>query len=414
MDENRLKFGVGVLVISAIGIGIILTFLFGAFPSIFNHDYSLSVVFPSAEGVGLNTKVVRDGVAIGRVANITLRDEGGVLITLTMDSDRPISHRYVPRIGSGNFVTGDAKIEFVPATQGQLASIYENDDQRMGELYTPGEFFNYGSKTESLFEMQSELSDTFKAIRVAGESIASAGESIDQLAKEVRQVVGGTDGQIDQVSKNAVAALEEFQAVMRGVRDIVENPEIKEGLESSAKQIPQLLKNAQKALVQTEDTFDSIKRAGQQFEKVGVVAEETVLSAKAAVERTEKSFGATIENAEKTFANLEQLTRPFADRGDEFASQILTTLARLDRTLAEVETFGKSLNNSNGTLKRFLEDDDLYFQIRRSVENVESATARIRPILDDVRIFSDKIARDPRQLGVRGALSKRPGGLGIK
>ena len=31
MDENRLRFGVGVLVISAIGIGIILTFLFGAF-----------------------------------------------------------------------------------------------------------------------------------------------------------------------------------------------------------------------------------------------------------------------------------------------------------------------------------------------------------------------------------------------
>ena len=34
MDENRLRFGVGVLVISAIGIGIILTFLFGAFPSV--------------------------------------------------------------------------------------------------------------------------------------------------------------------------------------------------------------------------------------------------------------------------------------------------------------------------------------------------------------------------------------------
>ncbi|KAA1259577.1 mce related protein [Rubripirellula obstinata] len=414
MDENRLKFGVGVLVISSIGIGIILTFLFGAFPSVFNDDYNLSVVFPSAEGVGLNTKVVRDGVAIGRVSDIELRDEGGVLITLTMDSDFPISHRYVPRIGSGNFVTGDAKIEFIPASQKQLASIYKDDQQRATELYTPDEFFNYGSKSESLFEMQNELTDTFDAIKEAGESIAMAGESVDALAKEMREVVGGTDGKIDQVSAGAVVALEEFQAVMRGVRELVENPQIRTGLESSAEQLPKLLANAQKALSQTEETFDSINAAGRQFEKVGVAAEETVLSAKSAVERTEKSLGNTVKNAEKTFANLEQFTRPFADRGDEYAGQVLQTLEGLERTLAQVEMFGRTLNNSDGTVKKLLEDDEIYYQVRRTVENIEAATARIRPILDDARIFSDKIARDPRQLGIRGAISKRPGGAGMK
>ena len=414
MDENRLKFGVGVLVISAIGIGIILTFLFGAFPSIFNRDYNLSVVFPSAEGVGLNTKVVRDGVAIGRVSDIELRDEGGVLMTLTMDSDFPISHRYVPRIGSGNFVTGDAKIEFIPASQTQLARIYKDDQQRAAELYTPGEYFNDGTKSESLFEMQNELTDTFDAIREAGDSIAMAGQSVDQLAKEMREVVGGTDGKIDQVSDSAVIALEEFQAVMRGVREIVENPQIKNGLESTAEELPKLLANAQKALAQTEKTFDSINRVGRQFEKVGIAAEETVLSAKSAVQRTEKSLTGTVENAEKTFANLAQFTEPFAERGDQYAAQILQTLAGLDRTLAEVETFGRTLNNSDGTVKKLLEDDEVYYQVRRTVENIEAATARIRPILDDVRIFSDKIARDPRQLGVRGAISKRPGGAGMK
>jgi phospholipid/cholesterol/gamma-HCH transport system substrate-binding protein len=414
MDENRLKFGVGVLVISSIGIGIILTFLFGAFPSVFNNDYNLSVVFPSAEGVGLNTKVVRDGVAIGRVSDIELRDEGGVLITLTMDSEFPISHRYVPRIGSGNFVTGDAKIEFIPASQTQLARIYKDDQQRAAELYTPDEFFNYGSKSESLFEMQNELTDTFDAIKEAGESIAMAGESVDQLAKEMRNVVGGTNGRIDQVSQGAVKALEEFQSVMQGVREIVENPQIKAGLESSAEELPKLLANAQRALSETEGTLESINRAGKQFERVGVAAEETVLSAKSAVEQTEKSLGNTVKNAEKTFANLAEFTQPFAEQGDDFAAQVLTTLAGLDRTLTQVETFGRTLNNSEGTVKRLLEDEELYYQLRRTVENIEAASARVRPILDDVRIFSDKIARDPRQLGIRGAISKRPGGAGLK
>ena len=35
MDENKLRFGVGVLVLSAIGIGVVLTFLFGGFSECF-------------------------------------------------------------------------------------------------------------------------------------------------------------------------------------------------------------------------------------------------------------------------------------------------------------------------------------------------------------------------------------------
>jgi hypothetical protein len=30
-------------------------------------------------------------------------------------------------------------------------------------------------------------------------------------------------------------------------------------------------------------------------------------------------------------------------------------------------------------------------------------------IVDDVRVFTDKIARHPEQLGVRGAIDRRPG-----
>ena len=92
----------------------------------------------------------------------------------------------------------------------------------------------------------------------------------------------------------------------------------------------------------------------------------------------------------------------------------MKSLVSLDHALVQVEAFGKSLNNSDGSLKRFLEDDDIYFQVRRTIENVEQASTKIRPILDDVRIFSDKIARDPRELGVRGALGKRPSGTGFK
>lgn len=417
MDENRLRFGVGVLVISAIAIGVILTFLFGAFPSILSQEYTLTFAIPSAEGISTNARVVRDGVAIGRVSAISLRDDGGVDVTLSMDSGRPISHTYVPRIGSGNFVSGDANIEFVKATPNQLTSIYNENEPILNQPWSDSEYYDLRDEnlsSPSLLDMSGDLGTTFAQINQAGQSLALAGESIRDVAEKVGELVDGSEGGMTAVSDQAVQTLEEFQGAIRGIRNIVEDPDIQADLKASIDALPGLLVDAQKALSRTEETLDSIGRAGKQFEQVGVAAEETVNVAKRAVENTEKSLGNTVRNAEQTFANLDQFTKPLADRGDELVTQALTTLSRLDKTLKEVESFSRTLNNSNGSLKRFLEDDELYYQVRRTIENIEEATSRVRPILDDVRIFSDKIARDPRQLGVRGAITKRPNSMGLK
>jgi phospholipid/cholesterol/gamma-HCH transport system substrate-binding protein len=93
---------------------------------------------------------------------------------------------------------------------------------------------------------------------------------------------------------------------------------------------------------------------------------------------------------------------------------VLVTFANLDNALNQVNEFGELINNSDGTLRKLIEDDEIYYQVKRTISNVETASARIRPILDDVRIFTDKFARDPGELGVKGALSKRPSGMGLK
>ncbi|TWU55284.1 MlaD family protein [Rubripirellula reticaptiva] len=412
MDENKLKFGVGVLVISSIGAAIILTFLFGAFPSVFNNEYSLNVAFESAEGIGLNTAVYRDGVQIGRVSKIRLQEEGGVLVSLAMDADQRLTHRYVPRIGSGNLVTGDSKLEFVRANPDSsiLPEEIRKDPKLLNAEFSDDEFLKYGSKTPSMFDMQNGIQSSVDAIQLAAQSISNAGESVNQLAIEVRQVVSGTDGRIDAVSQEAVEALEEFQGAIRDARAIIGNPKTRADLEASIAELPVLLRGARETLDATQETFKSFERVGVQFEKVGAIAEDAVESAK----KTVDGANGVIGNAEKTFANLEKFTEPFAARGDELAEQVLLTLGSVERTLAQVEVFAGALNNSNGTVKRLLEDDELYYQVRRTVENIEMATARIRPIMDDVRVFTDKIARDPRELGVRGALSKRPSGSGLK
>jgi small-conductance mechanosensitive channel len=112
--------------------------------------------------------------------------------------------------------------------------------------------------------------------------------------------------------------------------------------------------------------------------------------------------------------NIEKFTEPLGERGPELVEQVLNSFANLDATLQQITQFGDMVNNSDGSLRRLIEDDELYFQVKRTLGNIEQATVRVRPILDDVRIFTDKVARDPSQLGVKGALSTRPGGLGLK
>ncbi len=403
MDENRLRFGVGVLVISAIGIGIILTFLFGAFPSVLQREYTLSVVFPSAEGIGANTAVVRDGVRIGRVSSIDLRDEGGVLVTLSMDSAKTLPHNYVPQISPGNFVTGDAELEFVRASPEMLTRIFGSDTEIVTKPYTDGEFIDYGTKSESLFEMQNDLKATFESIRNAGVTIAAAAESVNTLATGVNNIVGGSESRFDEVADEAIKAMQEFQGAMEDIRSIVGNPQLQANLETTFAQLPIVLEDVQEALGSAQNTFDRFEKVGVQFEKVGEAAVDTVKGARS-----------TVESAQKAVQNIERFTDPLATNGDAIVQQIMQTLNKLDSTLTEVNSFASAFNNESGTVRRLLEDEDLYWQIRRTVENIEQATARVRPILDDVRIFTDKIARDPRQLGVKGALSSRPNGLGLK
>lgn len=492
MDDNKLRFGVGVLVIAAIGIGVILTFLFGAFPAILNREYELTVYFPSAEGINTNTPVLRDGVKIGRVSDIQLRDEGGVLLSLAMDAEFTMSHRYIPQIGIGSLITGDSKLEFRKAEPKELKQLFENDEDMIEQTYSDEEYFAYGQKLEDpfslLFGMEDELRTTFRSIRGAGDAVQDIGSSIQTLVRDVRGVIGLEDpsppsnrfpnqstllrgnghhlvttmppppewvtfparselhlasgntspGMVAQtvayqnqggfsrqaggatapgdagarpslldLQNQAVNTLQELQGAIRDARSILGNEQIRQGLADSVTRFPIVLDEATETLQTTQRTFESFAEVGVQLQQVGDVAEAALSELKDEAAETLQSFSATAKN-------VEAITEPLGRRSEELILAVLQSLANVDSALIQIDTFGQAVNTSDGTIRRLLEDDELYFEFRRTLENIEAATARVRPILDDVRVFTDKIARDPRQLGVRGALGKRPTGAGLK
>jgi phospholipid/cholesterol/gamma-HCH transport system substrate-binding protein len=124
---------------------------------------------------------------------------------------------------------------------------------------------------------------------------------------------------------------------------------------------------------------------------------------------TVKGISTTVDTADRNLRNLEGLTRPLGERGEEMVAQVDRTIGRLDDVLQQAAMFTKALNQSDGTLGKLVRDPKVYDDLAQAAANVNSITKELRPIVDDVRVFTDKIARHPEQLGVRGALDRRPG-----
>lgn len=417
MDETKLRFGVGVLVLSAIGVAVILTFLFGAFPTVLARNYTLTVDIDSAAGINTNTPVLRDGVRIGRVTKIQLRPEGGVQLTLAIDSNRQLSRAYVPKIGSSSLVTGDAKLEF----QRDLTLALENldgqaapgttpvprnrqwdppEEELLASFYGDGDYIRSSHTPDdplsAISGLENDMRETLQAVQRAGAAMENAGQSVNELAGSVRSIIGDNESNIRDVAANANRALTEFHDAMASIRAITDDPQLKTQLSEALRTLPGVLNEAEAALRGTRTTME-------RFDQVGVTAEEAL-----------GNVGDTVMTLQRTIGNIERFTEPLGDRGDEFAGQLFTTLTNLDAALNQINQLGDLVNNSNGSLRRLIEDDEIYYQVKRTLSNIEQASVRIRPILDDVRSFTDKVARDPGQLGVRGALNPRPAGLGIK
>ncbi len=415
MDENRLRFGVGVLVVAALGIAVILTFFFGAYPNLFAGRYTLTVFFPSAPGVGPETPVLKNGVRIGRVTDTKLLTGGepsnldGVVLTLEIEDQYPLKLDQVPRITSGSLITGAAQIEFVKATPNQLVRIFDGlgGSEANGQLdqaefalaeanISDGSHLRYGEVAKDPYEiltmiggLENDIRTTLATVQQAGQSIDSAGKSVDQLANQIQSIVGSDEGDLKKLTLRAGRAMEEFELALRDVRSVFGSPELQKAMRDSVQQFPQVLGNAQ-------ITLQSVQKAMEKFEEVGEEAKGVVSEAK------------------KTATNIAALTEPLAENGDELVAKLLNSIDNFDRTIVQIGDFGERLNNGDGTLRRLMEDDELYWQVKRVMDNIEGASVKIRPILDDVRVLSDKLARDPGQLGVRGALERRPPGLGLK
>ena len=353
MTDRVMQFRVGVMVLATAIIAGILVVLFGDLPSLVQASYPLRMSFADARGVAGGTPVRKNGILVGRVKSVTLDERGGVNVVADIDAYVPIYRDEVPRISST--ILGDAEIQLVP---GHIVPPRQRID--------PQEVLRGGVSRDPL----EAFTNLEPKLATALEALGQASDAVEKLSNNIDRMFMGGNDRFEKLVRKTESALDSFNTAMKNIDDVMGDPAAREDIKDTITALPEIVADLRK---------------------------------------TVQGIGATVDTADRNLRNLEGLTKPLGDRGTAMVAQIDRTIGRLDETLQQAALFTKALNESDGTLGKLVRDPQVYQDLAQAAAMVNKLTRELRPIVDDVRVFTDKIARHPEQLGVRGALDRRPG-----
>ena len=353
MNDRVMQFRVGVVVLATAIIAGILIVLFGDLPSLVQSTYPVKMSFTDARGIADGTPVRKNGILVGRVASVMLDERGGVSVVADIDSYVPVYRDEQPRIAAT--LLGDAEIQLVPVVI-RLPRQKVTEDELL-----------VGAVSRDPFEVFATLEPKLGS---ALESITEASTAVTKISGNLDRLLLSDDDTFGVLVRKTEKALDDFSMAMANINDVMGDPQARANLKQTLNDMPQVL---------------------------------------ADLRGTVQGMGTTLDTADRNLRNLEGLTRPLGERGAGMVAQIDVTIGRLDEVLQQAVFFTKALNESDGTLGRLVRDPRVYEDLAAAAANVKNLSRELRPILDDVRVFSDKIARHPEQLGVRGALDRRPG-----
>jgi phospholipid/cholesterol/gamma-HCH transport system substrate-binding protein len=328
--------------------------------------YTLYIRFPRAPGVAVGTPVRKSGISIGRVSEIEILDDATVRITTDIDAKQKVLTSEICKIASSS-VLGDPVLEFVLADT-DVKGVPLPDGAEIDGIVS-------GNPLEVLGNLEQDIKGALISIR-------GAGDEVRQTAQGLRGAFADEEDQLPRILQKTERALDQLNKSLQTVDNVLGDPEMQENLKRSLQDLPRFFDDARGTLAKANETFDGFQR--------------------------------TSERAERNLENLEKFTTPLSERGPALVDNIDGILANVNSLTEQLDELAGGFSEREGTIGKLLRDDTIYNRLDRSLANVEEITFRLRPIMEDVRIFTDKIARDPRQLGLKGALDKRPLGTGNK
>ena len=368
----------------------LMTAFFGKRPTInFGDDSQIQIRFQRAPGVKRNTPVLKNGIQIGRVTRFELvNQDREVEVTISLDRQRKIYTDEECRVQQ-RLVMGDTYLEFVKRLN------------FAGEIKEVDPAFPLVGKDTS--DLMSGITNIEGDLTRAIQNVAEAAEHLGSFMERISGVVG-TPEELKDWQTNFGAVVEETRQTMAsmkqttdGISRFVNDPAIQSNVRQVISDLPEVIQRSRE-----------------------LVGESTLFvhDARTLIEKGSISLDNLTAGLEKITRTLEVITK-IANQieGDvpEIVTAVKRSAIRLESLFSELTLIVENFRQADGTVKRLIRDPEAYEKLVATLDNVEKITDEIywmlrvdvKPIAHNVKILTDKAARDPAVF-IRNLLRKEP------
>jgi phospholipid/cholesterol/gamma-HCH transport system substrate-binding protein len=412
MNEQAIRFRLGIFVLGALLLLGVLIILFGGYPTYFKPSNHFTIMFDNAPGISAGTPVRRSGVKIGEVRKVTLEDDTGkVRIEISVDQDHTVRKQDEPTLVQG-LLGGDTSIDFVqrkladgkPAPDGAVEPGATLDGkvradagslvQQTAEVMPPAKqaleeakktIEHYDKLTPLLQEVLKEYRELGKTTRGAFPDFRRTNEELQLAARNWSKVGERFDVLLLNNEEKVVKALDRLQDTLKRLSDVFND--------ENQKNLSLTLKN--------------VRSGSDRLDKIAGSTEDLLKDSQAMLKRVNKS----LERSDEVLQNMEKITKPMAQRSEKILLNLEESTDKLNLILGDLRGLLQTAGRADGTLQRLLNDPTLYTNVSESTALLNRILPRVDRAMRDLEIFADKIARHPEALGLGGLV--RPG-TGLK
>ncbi|HZU38614.1 MAG TPA: MlaD family protein [Gemmataceae bacterium] len=430
MNEQAIRFRVGVFVLAALILLGVLIILFAGQPAFLRSQAEYSIILNDATGISPGTPVRRAGVRIGEVKRFDLDDATGkVKVIVAVDKDHPPMEGDEAVVARG-ILGGDTHIDLVPAPE-------EPAGKKLNQANGPPLIFLVAdpppSQPRKPLPPGTEIPSAPGA--AAGNLANQAATLIPPMQKTLAQMQKTLDD-YDRLTAEFNKAIREYTALARSVNQTIPavrqtNDQVRDAARSvnrlgdrldklvaaNGDKLTKALDNLNSSLGRINNTFNeenqrnlatSLKNAREGSERLLTVTKDTDALIQESRETIRRVNG-EILRTDAVLSNLQQATVPLAQRSASVMQNLDQGSVRFNAAMTSLQALLQGVGKPTGTLGLLLNDPTLYNNLNSAACMLDRILPRVDRMIKDLDVFADKIARHPESLGLGGVLRPSSG-----
>jgi phospholipid/cholesterol/gamma-HCH transport system substrate-binding protein len=425
MTDRALRFRLGLFVLAAIVLLGMLALWFGSVPGLFKSRHAFTITFADAPGLGPGSPVRRAGVRIGEVQSVELDDAGTVSVAILIDSRYAVRRNDRPTLVQG-LIGGDAAIDLVRQEDGDPEPLEPGGT--LSGIRQP----NVNTLVHRASDVMPRAQDALSEVQQSLEKFERLAPLMEDTLKEYRDLARSTREVVPALGKTN----DEVRELAHALRETVPglrrtNEEIHASAQNWSKfggHLDDVLTENHDKLVRAVDHLnDVLTRVGSVFNddnernltallqnvKTGTEGLDAVAKDADALLKDSRAAvlkaGETVAKADDAIGNVQQATKPLADRSTIIMKNLEESTDKLNKTMTDIQELVKSVEESDGTVRRLIQDPSLYNHLDEAICVVTKLLPRVDRILKDLEVFADKLARHPESIGLGGVVTPGSG-----